>query len=266
MKFSSASFFTLVASVGAAGNSSYVFSQKPSAVVEPGAFQPAKTLYTTYCSGHTMLTTNGGTYTVTKATTLNITNCPCTVTHSSSAAARKVPANDEELNNSQFVAPSEPTTTVIPRAQDAALQGSQCTVHSDTTITQTTTAITMLTKTLTSSRPGMNFTGNFSYTAVPSSENSILSGALVTKLSAPAALTISAIGINQISNAFAASSSGSLRETGSRITASGSPGPSSKARGAEAPYGFAASSALANGAAQLSVGLAAGAAAFAFLI
>lgn len=36
---------------------------------------------TTYCPASTTLTFNGKTYTVTEATTLTITDCPCTITH-----------------------------------------------------------------------------------------------------------------------------------------------------------------------------------------
>lgn len=39
------------------------------------------TAYTTYCPYPTTIVTNGGTYTVTAPTTLTITNCPCTLTH-----------------------------------------------------------------------------------------------------------------------------------------------------------------------------------------
>lgn len=38
------------------------------------------TQLTTYCPAATQITHNGQTYTVTEATTLTITNCPCTVT------------------------------------------------------------------------------------------------------------------------------------------------------------------------------------------
>jgi hypothetical protein len=43
------------------------------------------TALTTYCPLATVLTHAGVTYTVTSATTLTITDCPCTITHSSSA-------------------------------------------------------------------------------------------------------------------------------------------------------------------------------------
>lgn len=44
------------------------------------------TAYTTYCPEPTTFTTNGKTYTVTEATTLTITDCPCTIIHTSTAA------------------------------------------------------------------------------------------------------------------------------------------------------------------------------------
>ena len=37
--------------------------------------------YTTYCSEPTHISHGGKTYTVSSATTLTITDCPCTVTH-----------------------------------------------------------------------------------------------------------------------------------------------------------------------------------------
>jgi len=37
--------------------------------------------YETFCPGPTVITTNSKTYTVTEATTLTITDCPCTVTY-----------------------------------------------------------------------------------------------------------------------------------------------------------------------------------------
>ncbi|KAL9602101.1 MAG: hypothetical protein Q9219_002097 [cf. Caloplaca sp. 3 TL-2023] len=44
------------------------------------------TAYTTYCPASTQITHGGQTYTVTEATTLTITNCPCTVTKPVSSA------------------------------------------------------------------------------------------------------------------------------------------------------------------------------------
>ena len=37
------------------------------------------TSYTTYCPEATVLTYNSVTYTITEATTLTVTNCPCTI-------------------------------------------------------------------------------------------------------------------------------------------------------------------------------------------
>ncbi|KAF3761114.1 hypothetical protein M406DRAFT_225099, partial [Cryphonectria parasitica EP155] len=39
------------------------------------------TALTTYCPEATVLTHAGTTYTITSATTLTITDCPCTITH-----------------------------------------------------------------------------------------------------------------------------------------------------------------------------------------
>ncbi|KAL6694331.1 Metallo-dependent phosphatase-like protein [Trichoderma pleuroticola] len=43
--------------------------------------------YTTYCPGSTVFTAGSSTYTVTQATTLTITDCPCTLTHTVSNGA-----------------------------------------------------------------------------------------------------------------------------------------------------------------------------------
>ncbi|KAL7947640.1 hypothetical protein V8C42DRAFT_363945 [Trichoderma barbatum] len=45
------------------------------------------TSYTTYCPGSTVFTAGSSTYTVTQATTLTITDCPCTLTHTISNGA-----------------------------------------------------------------------------------------------------------------------------------------------------------------------------------
>lgn len=45
------------------------------------------TAYTTYCPEPTEITQNGKVYTVTEATTLTITDCPCTITHAPSSTA-----------------------------------------------------------------------------------------------------------------------------------------------------------------------------------
>ncbi|GAV26715.1 hypothetical protein PMKS-000170 [Pichia membranifaciens] len=45
------------------------------------------TAFTTYCPEPTTIVTNGKTYTVTSATTLTITDCPCTIVHTTTSAA-----------------------------------------------------------------------------------------------------------------------------------------------------------------------------------
>ncbi|KAK4498058.1 hypothetical protein PRZ48_010714 [Zasmidium cellare] len=64
------------------------------------------TSYTTYCPGPTSITHNGVTYTVTEATTLTITNCPCTVTK---------PAYSSVVSScSTCSTPAAPTTPAAP--------------------------------------------------------------------------------------------------------------------------------------------------------
>ncbi|KAI9836877.1 MAG: hypothetical protein M1819_001042 [Sarea resinae] len=58
----------LVAGVSAASNGTEVYTTE------------VVTAFTTYCPEATSLVHNNKTYTVTEATTLTITNCPCTVT------------------------------------------------------------------------------------------------------------------------------------------------------------------------------------------
>lgn len=66
MKFAAATVLAAVAGASAASNVSYVTE-----VVD---------VYTTYCPAATEITHGGKTYTVTEATTLTITDCPCTIT------------------------------------------------------------------------------------------------------------------------------------------------------------------------------------------
>jgi len=71
MKFSAAAVLALVAAVSAgqypAKNETVVYTTE------------VVTALTTYCPEATTLTHNGKTYTVTEATTLTITDCPCTI-------------------------------------------------------------------------------------------------------------------------------------------------------------------------------------------
>ncbi|EER24048.1 hypothetical protein D8B26_002221 [Coccidioides posadasii str. Silveira] len=68
--------FSIAASaiLAAGATASYVNTNATSVVTE------VVTAYTTYCPGPTTLTHGTNTYTVTEATTLTITDCPCTVT------------------------------------------------------------------------------------------------------------------------------------------------------------------------------------------
>ncbi|MCJ1375542.1 hypothetical protein MMC20_006779 [Loxospora ochrophaea] len=70
------------------------------------------TAYTTYCPESTQITHGSQTYTVTEATTLTITNCPCTITHPVTAAP-VVPAS------SGFAAPSGASAPVYSNSTAA---------------------------------------------------------------------------------------------------------------------------------------------------
>lgn len=86
------------------------------------------TEYTTYCPYPTTIVTNGGTYIVTSATTLTITNCPCTLTHtipeySSSASYAESSAVVTSGSSSVLVtssAPAETTTSSVVIAPNGA--------------------------------------------------------------------------------------------------------------------------------------------------
>jgi hypothetical protein len=67
MKFSIAAVVAAAAAVSANKNGTAVVTE----VVD---------VYTTYCPGPTEITHGSKTYTVTEATTLTITDCPCTIT------------------------------------------------------------------------------------------------------------------------------------------------------------------------------------------
>ena len=69
MKFSSIALIASGMSVAAAWNQNGTIAYTTQVV----------TALTTYCPAATQVTHNGVTYTVTSATTLTITNCPCTI-------------------------------------------------------------------------------------------------------------------------------------------------------------------------------------------
>ncbi|KAK6579616.1 hypothetical protein PZA11_007852 [Diplocarpon coronariae] len=67
MQFSAVAALALAATVSAGYNGTVVYTTE------------VHKIYTTVCPSSTELTFNGVTYTATEATTLTITNCPCTV-------------------------------------------------------------------------------------------------------------------------------------------------------------------------------------------
>ncbi|KAH7011605.1 hypothetical protein EDB80DRAFT_396556 [Ilyonectria destructans] len=99
MKFAAAAVLAAVAGVSAHSNVSYVTE-----VVD---------VYTTYCPAATEITHGGKTYTVTEATTLTITDCPCTITKpviaTSSVVCHDCAAPSSHANN--YTVPVVPTST-----------------------------------------------------------------------------------------------------------------------------------------------------------
>jgi len=74
MQFST---FAAVAALAATAQAYYPTSNSSSVVVD--YVTDVVTSYTTYCPYATTLTYNSQTYTITEATTLTVTNCPCTI-------------------------------------------------------------------------------------------------------------------------------------------------------------------------------------------
>lgn len=73
--------------------------------------------YTTYCPGPTQITTNDKTYTVTEATTLTITDCPCTVIETTSAYVPILSTSEPApypCKNCTAAPPTYPTGTGAP--------------------------------------------------------------------------------------------------------------------------------------------------------
>lgn len=87
------------------------------------------TAYTTYCPGATTIAHGNQTYTVTEATTLTITNCPCTITKPvytsavtacTTCTAAPVPVTTAPVYvNGTTVAPVAPVGTPAPGAPGA---------------------------------------------------------------------------------------------------------------------------------------------------
>jgi hypothetical protein len=111
MKFSAAAVLATAAGVSAWNNVTYTTE--------------VVTAVTTYCPAATEITHGGQTYTVTEATTLTITNCPCTVTRpvtTSSYANTTAPAPTKPGHSA---APTKSTTpvTTAGAGKAAALSG-----------------------------------------------------------------------------------------------------------------------------------------------
>lgn len=78
------------------------------------------TAFTTFCPAATEITTNGKTYTATVATTLTITDCPCTVTSVQTLSAVQYSVASVELSGSSAPAQSEVTITATSLLPSAA--------------------------------------------------------------------------------------------------------------------------------------------------
>ncbi|POR39196.1 Clock-controlled protein 6 [Tolypocladium paradoxum] len=103
MKFTAAAVLAAAAGAYAAGNATVVTE-----VVD---------VYTTYCPGPTQITHGSKTYTVTKATTLTITDCPCTITKpviTSSVVACKTSCGTFTNSTAPIVTPTVAKPTVLP--------------------------------------------------------------------------------------------------------------------------------------------------------
>lgn len=91
------------------------------------------TAYTTYCPEPTEIVTNGKTYTVSEATTLTITDCPCTITKTSCEEEAKV----ESTSTFTDVEVVTAFTTYCPEPTEIVTNGKTYTVTEPTTLTIT---------------------------------------------------------------------------------------------------------------------------------
>ncbi|KAI8669331.1 hypothetical protein NCS57_00747900 [Fusarium keratoplasticum] len=101
MKFAAALAFAAGVSAYAKGNVTYTTE--------------VVTAYTTYCPGPTEITHGGKTYTITEATTLTITDCPCTITKpvitTSAVVCHDCPAPPPAKGGNSTFVPVVPTGT-----------------------------------------------------------------------------------------------------------------------------------------------------------
>jgi len=115
MKFSAAVVLAAVAAVNAWSNVTYTTE--------------VVTAVTTYCPAATEVTYGGTTYTITEATTLTITNCPCTITKPVTTSAgvyqnTTVPTTTKAAASTTAATTTKATTVATAGAvQAAALSG-----------------------------------------------------------------------------------------------------------------------------------------------
>lgn len=91
------------------------------------------TAYTTYCPSATKITHGASTYTVTEATTLTITNCPCTITRpvSSTKASSAVVTSKAAASTgvSSKAAASASSTYTAPKISSSATSSAPVTSY-----------------------------------------------------------------------------------------------------------------------------------------
>jgi hypothetical protein len=121
MQFTSA---LAVAALAGSAAAWYPTSNSSSVVVD--YVTDVVTSYTTYCPEATVLTYNSVTYTITEATTLTVTNCPCTIV--------------KPVTTSSVVV--APTTAPVYPAQNATTAGSVGTTSAKATVTPTPSTLT----------------------------------------------------------------------------------------------------------------------------
>ncbi|TKA79108.1 hypothetical protein B0A49_01831 [Cryomyces minteri] len=110
------------------------------------------TAYTTYCPYATSVVVNNKTYTVSSATTLTISNCPCTITHSSASSTPVAPistatapvlptyvASTGAPQNSSVIQPT------IPMSVPSSLQSVKATATASASSSKTSPAVAVST-------------------------------------------------------------------------------------------------------------------------
>ncbi|GMG30589.1 unnamed protein product [Ambrosiozyma monospora] len=113
MQFSSVLFLT---SAALAAHISGYSNGTDSTITYETTVEQVVTAFTTYCPGATQITTNGKTYTVTGATTLTITDCPCTVksTLTTTGVATSASVTAASASSKSVVASSSSGSSAAP--------------------------------------------------------------------------------------------------------------------------------------------------------